>query len=359
MANQNAFFAMTNKPDVAKAEATADRIPAFIQELRKTSAAGARHDVAVQRARSAQKEYDSLTKSYSAFPAIAEQKSHRRALAEREAAEAESTLRKLELSLSNTLQDILKAKRPDLVQQPVHQVSRADYERLSAELNATKRRAEEGERKLDAFQQQLERHGALLNKHNEDTTTAVHQHDLEVVRDEIAKIDRNATDIEELRATIHSLKLDFEHGKGSTIRYNEEAGANLQNLTVKVEQSATAAHTVYQYKISSLESDLARLERKTFDDETLRKIIDGKIIDFDSERNILRKEVFEIKTNLERLAVHTDDEVMSVKASINSLRQQVFGESYSDDSDTQPMTDTYVGLTMMSDYEIELTGVTD
>lgn len=179
----------------------------FVEASTKVSAASARHDLALQRANSAQKEHDNMKNMFTSYPAIAEQKQSHMEITQKEVRDAEDNLKFLEFALSKALKGIITTandqKKPTESSSSLEQdrALRASYEIVVSELDETKSRCKRLEQQMEDLQRST-------GKHDHDQKFIFE--DLRSIRKEVSVVKGEASAAQENRRRIDQLQIKIE-----------------------------------------------------------------------------------------------------------------------------------------------------
>lgn len=360
----------------------------LVERLLKATNASALYNVAVQRAASAQKEYDNTKKSFAAFPPLAEQKKNRKVLADREVANAKLTLQNLRASLSEILKKFFTSlgDRAQANVSSAEYVSRDSHNKVLTELE--KARLEIQDAGIKAIEAKRIADEVCL-KHEETTIRA---DDSRRQADEaIQKMILFETQLRHMQESISSFQQFRENttqaldtlknekiSMADIIRSNSVliGSAQQENLAykVKVDKHATDLEALLReqkntvamleeerIKVRALEKDRATRKDLESNVQELKKrvdAIDSKVMnnrerafkDIVQQSKALEALEFAISKDTESSAVAKTDiasssEIEEIKASLQHLREEIFGTGEGHDLEGQGRAIAYVNVT--------------
>lgn len=277
-----------------------DPFSRLVRDLRKVSAASARHDQAQQRAESAQKDYHLAQPNFAAFPSLAEQNRNRRRVANDNLSKSGSDLSQSELNLERSLRRVLKASQPGMA---------ISVEKQAAELESTKRRADDADRKLGELEKQWEAQQDIFSQKLK-TLEEKSQQDLQSLNDNFqARLQKQSAEVETLmkddrqrqavEAERRKTELSSEQAKILTLtetslaqeKLNDGLEVKFQVLTERVDRSSS------NLKSLSIQTDIMKMDLNT-----LKSAVDTQPdLSKASADHVSRQELGPIITSLRKL----------------------------------------------------------
>lgn len=357
----------------------------LVERLLESTNANVVYNAAVQRAASAQREHDVTKKSFAAFPPLAEQKKEKKALADQEVADAKLTLQNLRASLSEiskgfftSLSDRAQANgsSAEYVSRGSHNKVLTELEKARSEIrvarsvaNEAKRIADEvclkheeatkiaieskrqadvatqGMKTFETQMRHMQKSISLFQQFQKDTTQA-----LDTFRDEKVYMADN----------IRDASIFIEKTRQENLAYKVKVDKHATDLEtlLRVGKGTEAMLEKERIKVRALEEDKATRKDTESDVQELKKRVDSVDAKIMNNRERASKEIVQQSVALEALKVATSkdtessavtktdlatsSEIGKIKASLQHLREEVFGTGEGHDLEGQGLAIAYV-----------------
>lgn len=311
-----------------------ETVDELVERLLKATNANVVYNVAVQRAAAAQKEYDNTKKSFAAFPPLAEQKKNKKALADKQAADAKLKLQNLRASLFEILKGFFTSlgDRAQANGSSAEYVSRDSHNKVLTELEKTrleiqdarfkaiesKPQADEASQRMITFETQM-RHMqesmSSFQRFQKDTTQ-----ELDTLKDEKRHMADNIRDNSILIGNARQENLAYK------VKVDRHA-TDLETL-LSGEKDAVAMLEEERIKVRALEEDRATRKDTESNVQELKKrigAIDAKVM---NNRERASKEIGQQSKALEALkcAISKDTESTAMQTSLTEFEEHLRDE---------------------------------